>query len=224
MQQKLNATKAQLSIIDVENTWRTLQQKCQKGTVYRRRWQSSRNFCKTCRDNRSESSNFKPQTLYKIILTITAINCFTGKSKLFGRKSHCWQSPQSFCKSCKDNRSESPNFKPQNLYKIILTITVIVLQGKANCFAENAISDNRRKTFTKPVRTIAVKVLISSPKLHNIILTITVTVLQGQSKLFRRKSHYRQSPKNVCRTCEDNCSRSPSFAKQSLHRFSPCVD
>ena len=34
---------------------------------------------------------------------------------------------------------------------------------KANCFAEKAITDNRRKTIAKSVKTIAAKVLISDP-------------------------------------------------------------
>ena len=37
-------------------------------------------------------------------------------------------------------------------------------RGKANCFAVKAISDNRRKSFAKPVKTIAAKAIISKPK------------------------------------------------------------
>ena len=37
---------------------------------------------------------------------------------------------------------------------VISTITVNVSQRKANCFAEKAITDNRRKTIAKPVKTI----------------------------------------------------------------------
>ena len=47
---------------------------------------------------------------------------------------------------------------------MILTITVNVSQRKAKCFAEKAITDNRRKTFAKPAKTIAAKVLISNPR------------------------------------------------------------
>ena len=35
-------------------------------------------------------------------------------------------------------------------------------RDKANCFAEKAITDNRRKTIAKSGKTIAAKVLISA--------------------------------------------------------------
>ena len=47
---------------------------------------------------------------------------------------------------------------------MILTIAVNVSQRKANCFAEKAITDNRRKTFAKPTKTKTAKVLVSSPR------------------------------------------------------------
>ena len=53
-------------------------------------------------------------------------------------------------------------------------------RDKANCFAEKAITDNRRKTIAKSVKTIAAKVLISTPDpVYEIVLTNTVNVSQG---------------------------------------------
>ena len=72
---------------------------------------------------------------------------------------------------------------------VILTITVNVSQRKANCFAEKAITDNRRKTIAKPVKTIAAKVLISNPRPHmTVILTITVNVSQRKANCFAEKA------------------------------------
>ena len=52
-------------------------------------------------------------------------------------------------------------------------------RDKANGFAEKAITDNRRKTIAKSVKTIAAKVLISNPRPYmSVILTITVNVSQ----------------------------------------------
>ena len=47
---------------------------------------------------------------------------------------------------------------------MMLTINVNVSQRKTNCFAEKAITDNRRKTFANPAKTNTAKVLISSPR------------------------------------------------------------
>ena len=53
-------------------------------------------------------------------------------------------------------------------------------RNKANCFAEKAITDNRLKTFAKSVKTIAAKVLISTPDpVYEIVLIITANVTLG---------------------------------------------
>ena len=98
-----------------------------------------------------------------MILTITVnvsqrkTNCFTEKVITDNRR-------KSFAKLPKTNQGKSSNSRPLTIYKMILTITVSVSQRKANCFAEKAITDNRRKTFARPAKTIAAKVLISSPR------------------------------------------------------------
>ena len=96
--------------------------------------------------------------------------------------------------------------------------TIIIVKPhsyKVNCLAEQkATADNRRKTIAKPVETIAAKTPNFEPQtLYNCNIDNHRKCFTGKSKLFRRKSHHWQSPQNYCKTCKDNRSKSPNFAK-----------
>ena len=149
-------------------------------------------IAKTCKDNRSKhgkSPNFvTPGPIWTNIDNHR--KCFTEKKHCFAEKAITDNRRKTIAKPVKTIAAKVLILKPQTLYELILTITVNVSQRKSKLFRRKAISDNRRKTIAKPVKTIAAKVLILKPQtLYELILTITVNVSQRKSKLFRRKSH-----------------------------------
>ena len=80
-------------------------------------------------------------------------------------KSHIWQSSRQICKTCWQSQQKGQLFiATDHIWNNVDNHPECFTGIKQTVSQKKPFTDNRRKTFAKPVKTIATKVRISNPK------------------------------------------------------------